>query len=291
MSENSGKILLLNYDSETTAHVTNAFSGRCDVTTADDLNGVIEKAGDDFDVVITGYAVPAVSGDKAISYLQDIQKAFDEAQSALREKTDANEALLKKRGQEQSKILDFLNDQVRQAERERAELKQEMQTMVEKEETYLQEKIEAEEKAEDALKARAEAEEKADVALKVRADAEEKAEAALKDRSEAEEKADAALKARAEAEAEAEEALTARAEAEAEAEEARSEKTRAEEGIAKLREKDAARVEKLNSDVNRLQDELENAVSLAEEGRAEKAKIEEKLARLQENWQNFVEGA
>ena len=277
MSENSGKILLLNYDSETTAHVTNAFSGRCDVTTADDLNGVIEKAGDDFDVVITGYAVPAVSGDKAISYLQDIQKAFDEAQSALREKTDANEALLKKRGQEQSKILDFLNDQVRQAERERAELKQEMQTMVEKEETYLQEKIEAEEKAEDALKTQAEAEEKANVALKTRAEAEEKAEAALKDRSEAEEKADAALK--------------ARAEAEAEAEEARSEKTRAEEGIAKLREKDAARVEKLNNDVNRLQDELENAVSLAEEGRAEKAKIEEKLARLQENWQNFVEGA
>ena len=83
MSNNGGKILFLNYDAETTDHVTKVFSERCDITTADSLSEVAEKAGGDFDVVITGYVVPAVSGDKAISYLRDIQKAFDEATAAL----------------------------------------------------------------------------------------------------------------------------------------------------------------------------------------------------------------
>ena len=304
MSNNGGKILFLNYDAETTVHVTKVFSERCDITTADSLSEVAEKAGD-FDVVITGYAVPAVSGgDKAISYLHDIQKAFDEATAALREKMDTTEAFLKERQQEQPRILEFLNDHIRQAEKEKAELKQKMQTVVEEADTYRKEKSETEKKAEAALNAKAEAQEKTEAALSARAEAEKEAAAALKGKAEAEEKMAAALKAAAEAEektaaalsakVEAEEkteaALNARAEAEARVETALIEKAKTEESVVRLREEDAGRIEKLSNEVTRLNEELENSISVVEQARAEKAGIEEKLAQLQENWQKFVAG-
>jgi len=304
MSNNGGKILFLNYDAETTDHVTKVFSERCDITTADSLSEVAEKAGPDFDVVITGYVVPAVSGDKAISCLRDIQKAFDEATAALGEKRDANKAFLKERQQEQTRILKFLNDHIRQAEKEKAELKQKMQTVVEEADTYRKETSEAEKKAEAALNVKADAQEKTEAALSARAEAEKEAAAALKGKAQAEEETAAALKAKAEAEektaaalsakVEAEEkgeaALNARAEAEARAEAALIEKAETEESVARLRAEDAGRIEKLSNEVKRLNEELENSISIIEQARAEKAGIEEKLAKLQENWQKFVAG-
>ena len=291
MSEKNRKILVLNHDSKTTEFIKNVFSEACDVTPADNLIEVSQKAGDNFDVILTGYVVPKVSGEKATSYLSDIQKTFDDAASDLREKTAANEVLLKEREQGQANILAFLQEHVRQAEAEKALVKQEMQAVTEKAEVYLKEKIEAEEKAAAALKAQTDSEAKAEAALNEKTEAEGKAENALTAQSEAEAAAAAALKSRADAEAKTGLALKAQNDAEAKAEVALNEKNEAEAGIAKLREEDAGRLQQLAGEVNRLKDELEKATALAEQNHAEKVSIEEKLIKLQENWEKYVAGA
>lgn len=283
MSEETRNILALSHDSETTEFIKSVFSGACTVTPVNNIAEVSQKAGDNFDVILTGYIVPEVSGEKATSYLSDIQKAFDDASSTLREIANADETLLKEREREQANILTFLQEHVHRAEQEKASLKQEMQAVMEKDEVYLKEKTEAEAKAVDALKARDEAEAKTEDALKARDEAEAEAEAALKDKDEAEKKTETALTVRAEAEAKAAAALKAQEKAEAEAEAALNEKNEAEAGIAKLREEDAGRITQITGEVNRLNEELEKATALAEQNHAEKASIEEKLTKLQEN--------
>ena len=291
MSEETRNILALNYDSKTTDFIQNVFSGACAVTPANNLAEISEKAGDGFDVILTGYAVPGFSGKKATSYLNDIQKAFDDATSTLREITNADNTLLQEREREQTNILAFLQEHVRQAEKEKALLKQEMQAVTEKDDVYLKEKTEAEEKAEAALNAQRHAEATAETTLNEKIEAEEKAEKALKARSEAEDAAAAALKSRAEAEEKASLALKAKGDAEAKAEAALNEKIEAEAGIAKLREEDAGRITQITGELNRLTEELEQALALAEQNFAKKVSIEEKLTKLQENWENYVAGA
>ena len=80
MSEETRNILALNYDLETTEFIKNVFSGACAVTPANNLAEISQKAGDNFDVILTGYVVPEVSQGKATSYVDDIQKAFDDAE-------------------------------------------------------------------------------------------------------------------------------------------------------------------------------------------------------------------
>ena len=291
MSEKTRKILVLNHDSKTTEWVKNVFSEACDVTLAADPAEISKKAGDDFDVILTGYVAPGISGGKTTSYLNDIQKACDDAASDLRKKTAANEAILKEREKAQADILAFLQEHVRQAEQEKALIKQEMQAVREKSEVYLKEKIEAEEKAEAALKAQTDSVTKAEAALNEKSEAENKAQKALTAQSEAEKAAVAALKSKADAEEKTRLALKAQEEAEGKAEAALNEKNEAEAGIDKLREADAGRIKQLAGEVSRLNDELENAMALAEQNHTEKVSIEEKLTKLQENWEKYVAGA
>ncbi|OQY11221.1 MAG: hypothetical protein B6I30_07215 [Desulfobacteraceae bacterium 4572_187] len=291
MSEKTRKILVLNHDSKTTEWVKNVFSETCDVTLAADPAEISKKAGDDFDVILTGYIAPGISGEKTTSYLNDIQKAFDDAASDLRKKTAANEAILKEKEKAQADILAFLQEHVRQAEQEKALIKQEMQAVTEKSEVYLKEKIAAEEKAEEALKAQTNSEAKVEAALNEKNEAENRAEAALTAQAEAEEKAVAALKSKADAEEKTRLALKAQEEAEGKADAALNEKNEAEAGIVKLREADAERIKQLSGEAGRLNDELENAMALAEQNHAEKVSIEEKLTKLQENWEKYVAGA
>jgi len=144
MSGETRNILVLNHDSKTTEFIKNIFSEACDVTLADNLAEVSEKADNGFHVIITGYLVPALSGEKPAAYLNNIKGAFDGAVSSLREKTDAHLSLLKAAKQEQSKILTFLQNHVRQAEKEKVLLRHEMQAVAEKDAVYLKEKVEAE---------------------------------------------------------------------------------------------------------------------------------------------------
>ena len=287
MSEETRNMLVLNYDSETTEFIKSVFSGSCVVTPADNLAEVSEKAGDGFDVILTGYAVSALSGEKITSYLSDVQKAFDETATALRENTHADETLLKEREREQAEILAFLKEHVRKTEKENALVSQEMRTVTEKSEVLLEEKLEAEKKAAAALKARNEADENATAALKAQGEAEAKTEEALKGRAEAIKETEAALTAGDLAEKNEKAALESRAAAEA----TMNEKIEAEARIAKLHEKDTERIEQLTGDLNRLREELNNAETLAEQTLAEKASVEEKLGKLQENWARYVEGA
>jgi len=187
MSEENRRILVLNYDSEATKRVRDIFSQHCDVTTADSLKDVAEKADEDFDIIISGYVIPAVSGDKPVSYLQNIQKALDEAKLAVQEKGAGNEALLGESQGKQDKILELLNDHIRGIENERAELKQEMQSLTEEANTARKYKAEAEEEIQAALKCKAEAEEKGEAALKDKEEAEQKLETALMEKTKTEE--------------------------------------------------------------------------------------------------------
>ena len=173
MSEENRKILILNYDSEATKNARDIFSQHCDITAVDGLKDISEKADDDFDIIITGYVVPAVSGDRTISYLQNIRNALDEAKSAMQGKKDANEALLRETQEKQDKILEMLNDHVRGLESEAAVLKTKMESLTEETDAARRSKEEAEEKAEAALEEKAVAEEKAEDALKEKARAEE----------------------------------------------------------------------------------------------------------------------
>jgi len=187
MSEENRRILILNYDSEATKRVRDIFSQHCDVTTADSLKDVAEKADEDFDIIISGYVIPAVSGDKPVSYLQNIQKALDEAKLAVQEKGGGNEALLGESQKRWNEILKLLNDHIRGIENERTELKQEMQGLTEETNTARKQQEEAENKVEAILKDREDAEKKAEAALKDREDAEKKAKATLMEKTKKEE--------------------------------------------------------------------------------------------------------
>ncbi|MBW2331898.1 MAG: hypothetical protein JRF08_00105 [Deltaproteobacteria bacterium] len=158
MSEEKRRILILNYDSKATKHAIDIFSQHCDVTTFDSLEDVAEKADEDFDIIISGYVIPSVSGDKPVSYLQNIQKAIDEAKLAVQEKRDGNEALLGESQKKWDEILKLLNDHIRVTE-----------------------------EADTARKHKEEAEKKAEAILKEKEDAEKKAEAALMEKTRTEE--------------------------------------------------------------------------------------------------------
>lgn len=165
MSEQKRRILILNYDSGTTKRARDIFSQHCDVITADNLKDVAEKADEDFDIIISGYVIPAVSGDKPVSYLQNIQKALDEAKLAVQEKGRGNETLLEESQKKWDEILKLLNDHIRVMENERVDLKQKMQGLTEETNTARKQQEDAEKKAEAALKDREDAEQKAEAAL------------------------------------------------------------------------------------------------------------------------------
>ena len=190
MSEENRKILILNYDSEATKNARDIFSKHFDITAVDGLKDLSEKVDEGFDIIITGYVVPAVSGDNTISYLQDIRNALDEAKSAMQEKRDANEAILRETLEKQDKILGMLNDHVRGVENETAVLKTKMESLTEETEAARKSKEEAEKKAEAALEEKAVAEEKKEAALKEKTAVEQKAEEALKEKAGAREEFD-----------------------------------------------------------------------------------------------------
>jgi len=240
MPEEKRRMLILNYDSEATKRVRDIFSQHCDIVAADSLKDVAKKADEDFDIIISGYVIPAVSGKKSVSYLQNIENALDEAKLAVQEKRDANEVLLGESQKKWDEILKLLNDHIRGIENERAELKQKMQSLMEETNTARKQQEEAEKKAEAALKDKEEAEKKAEAALKDKEEAEEKAETALMEKTKTEEELAQSREENAEVIAKLNsEVNTLREELEKSislAEQAHKEKTSIEEKLAKLQD-------------------------------------------------------
>lgn len=300
MPKKKQKMLVLDYDSETTAAIRDTFSQHCDVIFVDSLKKAAAKAkSDKFDVIITGYLVPAVSGKKTVSCLNNIKKAISQAEADVEKKRTAGEKILHEAQENQTRIIDLLTGYDRQSEVERLETKQQVHGFEEKAKAAEEKLAEAEKTAQEAQKLKAEAEKRVEEAGKKTAEAEEIAEAerqanekaekrvegADKKRAEAEEIAEAEKKARADAEEIAEAENKARAEAEDKAEAALISKT-------EIEKKSAAAIETaeaaLNAEVAALREELNNAISIAETAVGERNQLEEKLARFQENWEKYV---
>ena len=184
MAEKKQKILILDYDSDTTAAVGDIFSKHYDTVTVASLEEASKKANDGkYDIIITGYVIPAVSGKKAISYLKNIKTAISKAKKAAQNKSAAAQKLLRQSRDKQDEILDMLNENISGVENKRAALEQKIQSMMEEIDTARNSKKETEQKAEAALKDKQKAEEKLEAALEGKQKAEEIVETVLTEKT------------------------------------------------------------------------------------------------------------
>jgi len=125
MAKKKQKILILDYDSDTTAAVRDIFSKHYDAVTVASLETAAKKANaEKFDIIITGYVIPAVSGEKAISYLKNIKNAISKVEKVAKDKSAAAKKLLRKSQDKQDEILNMLNENIRGVENERAVLEE-----------------------------------------------------------------------------------------------------------------------------------------------------------------------
>jgi len=298
MAEKKQKILILDYDSDTTAAVGDIFSKHYDTVTVASLEEASKKANDGkYDIIITGYVIPAVSGKKAISYLKNIKTAISKAKKAAQNKSAAAQKLLRQSRDKQDEILDMLNENISGVENKRAALEQKIQSMMEEIDTARNSKTETEKKTELALEGKQKAEEKleaalegkqkAEAALEGKQKAEEKLETALEGKQKAEEKLEAALEGKQKAEA----ALKDKQKAEEKLEAALEGKQKAEEIVETVLTEKTKMIEefdRLNNEINSLKKEINNSASLAEEAYKEKAEMEDKLTKLQKNWEKYM---
>ena len=246
MPKKKQKMLVLDYEPDTTAAVRDMLTQHSDVTFVDSLKKVAAKAkAGKFDVIITGYLVPAVSGKKTVSTLNNIQKAISQSEADVEKKRTAGEKILHEAQENQTRIIDLLTGHERQSEVERLEAKQQVQGFEEKAKAAEKKLAEAEKTAQEAQRLKEEAEKRVEEAGKKTAGAEEIAEAerqareeaervAQEEKEEAKKRAEEADKKRVEAEEIAEAERQARAEAERVAQEEKEEaKKRAEEADKK----------------------------------------------------------
>jgi len=265
MPKKKQKMLVLDYDSDTTAAIRDTLSQHCDVSFVDSLKKAAAKAmAGKFDVIITGYLVPAVSGKKTVSCLNNIKKAISQAETSVKQKRAAGKKALRESQKNQARIIELLTGHIRQFEVERLELKQQVQSLEKKASIAKKKKTEAEKKAKNAQKEKIGAERKAEEADKKRGETEKIIDAEKKVIADAEKKAIADAKEKGKA------ALMEKAE----------DKEKLNEAIKTT--------EALNVEVASLREELKSAVSIAETAVEERNQLEEKLARFQENWEKYM---
>jgi len=151
MPKKKQKMLVLDYEPDTTAAVRDMLTQHSDVTFVDSLKKVAAKAkAGKFDVIITGYLVPAVSGKKTVSTLNNIQKAISQAEADVEKKRTAGEKILHEAQENQTRIIDLLTGHERQSEVERLEAKQQVQGFEEKAKAAEKKLAEAEKTAQEA---------------------------------------------------------------------------------------------------------------------------------------------
>ncbi len=333
-------ILLLNYHSKETEKAIELFEQlqQHDITIAENLKDVAEKANENYDLIITGYVVPAVSDDRTLSCFEDIDKSIKEFETSLMGKKIP--ARIEKESQEtKAQIIQILNDRIRGFEIEKIEIHEKLENMkkvtaaalnaqeetekkadatvkdVEKKADIAVKDAEkradaavkdAEKRAEDAVEKKKDAEKKAGAAVKDKENAEKRANAAVTDKEEAEKKADAAVKAavtdKEEAEKKADAAVKAAAAVKEEAEkkadaavkaaatvkEDAEKRVAAAEAEAKTAAEKTKLIERLNSDFNRLNEQLKEAEAKVQQSEIEQGKIQRKLDKLQEAWENYA---
>jgi chromosome segregation ATPase len=310
MNENKRKAIIIDREPEAINALEGMLSPHWDITAVGSAGEATEKAAnEDFDIILTGYVLPKMSGKEGIleletvtnmvagekaALLKKVREAVHGVEMDFQSKTTDTEELLRQSQAKQDEILELLNDQIRQVEGEKVQLAREIQTSKEEAEAALidlgkaekaaekalAEKAEAERKVEAVLDEKAEAERRAETAQMEKAEAERKVETVLDEKAEAERRAEAALMEKAEAEEKVETVLNEKAEAEEKTEAARAEKAETEkkaEELSREKTKLEEAVSKLESETADLGSELNKALALAQDHLREKGEVEKKV--------------
>ncbi len=286
MSEIKQKFMIIDGESGASEAIQEILAQHYDVTIVGTAKEAAEKAeNQDFDLIVTGYILPQISGAKAISeikttkdiapeekakLLKKLREAVKQVEMDFQAKKSATEVLLRESQAKQDKILDLLNDRMRQLENENTELGREVRSFKEQLSTAVKQRADAEEKAEAARNDVAHAERELETLLAEKAEAEKQAETALLEKTEIEKTAGAAIKERDEAEKKVDDALHERAEME------------------KKLAGATRNIEALNKQTTSLKEELDKTITIAETAVNEKTRLQEKLAKIQENWEKYI---
>jgi chromosome segregation ATPase len=114
-----------------------------------------------------------IANDKA-ELLKKFREVVKQAEVDFEAKKPTTEELLRKSKAKQDRLIELINDRVRQLESEKTELEREIQGLREQADTATRKKAEAEDKTEAALKDKAEAENKMERLVTEKAEAEKK---------------------------------------------------------------------------------------------------------------------
>jgi CheY-like chemotaxis protein len=281
MNEDRRKVMIVDGESETSMALAGMLSPQWDVTAVGNVGEAADKAEEeDFDVILTGYLLPQVSGqegvlelrsvankvvEEKVALLGKVRGALESITSDLRSMRPESEELLRQSQAKEEEVVGFFSDQSRRLQEEKVLTGQKILELEEAIGVAREEKEEAAKRAEAALLETKEAQKSADKALGEKAEAEARTESALKERAAAEEKAQQAL--------------------------AQKTQMENEEELSKLR----SEVAKLGEGLQKAIDVSERAVSEKNETELkldaalrEKKGLQDKLARLQENWEKYI---
>ncbi|CAN2041308.1 Mad20 [Candidatus Magnetomoraceae bacterium gMMP-15] len=262
MPESKEKILILKRnDAEAASILCKSLAKHYDARSVDNLKEAEALTKNEFfDVIITNYLLPAVSGTDALlktlesvmnnkkdAYHKTIQSAVREIEIAVKNKKINTEELIRQSQARQEEILNLLTDHVHKLEGERMEFLREIEK--------LKESVQSAGKREDKIEKKLQALQKEYAVL------EEKNKHATHELDAAEDRIETAMK----------------------------EKEKAEEKLERTRKESSEINNKLQQKIQMLENELEESALQVKAVEDEKAVIKEKMAKLQENWERYLD--
>ncbi len=279
MADENTKILLLDYHAEAAEAVADILQP-FDLTFETKLPVLAEQGKSGFDLIITGYIVPAVAGDQSLSRLTDIDQAIAELEHRIVDTQRLAE--VENHAREQySQILRMLKTQKEGFEREKIDNELKLEQMAEQTAKAQAAVDQAAAQSKAALQAKELAEAERDEAV-------QRATVADNEKTEALQRASQAENARLAADERADAAQQAQQAAEETARAALLEKEQADEKIAQAVAEKSGIIDKLTLESQALNERLEAVQAMARKTQVEKQAIQDKLNKLQENWENYV---
>ena len=250
--------------------------------------------------------------EKKAELLREVRQALRRAEKDLESKKPDTDKLLEEAEAKQDKLLDVLNNQMRQFETEKAALSQKIQDITKEAEENLRLKTEAEDRSDAALKEKSSAETRIEELTAEKMEVEKKAETLLSEKTGLAEKIEAFQAEKTELEGKAETLLSEKAGLEKKIETFQSEKTELETISETLKgEKEASEaktaaaleengnikktllesiedLEGKHGEISTLKTELEKARGMAEAAENDRKSIQDQLEKFQENWEKMI---
>jgi chromosome segregation ATPase len=277
MTGEKRKILLLDYDSKVTKAAKKSLDKQYDISLAKTVKDAHQIAlSDNFDIIITGYIVPAVSSEKALLCLKHLDTTVSKYEESFRNKKAETKKLVQQSEETKTEILKFLNEKLRTVISEKSSLKKEFKIQEQLIDRF-QKEISGKEK---------ELNKKNDIENQLRRSEEENKTAidrlniALADMKS---ELDKSTKI-------SEGAKSAKEEMEKEIKNECKKKEDLQEKIIRIENENKKNGEKLNNKIKLMKNERDSAANIAEMALAEKDKLHEKLTTFQENWDYLVNG-